>query len=240
MTTTACIINDGSFVHTHATRGIFSYSHSVIVREARAERVVLVDGEGHVLDHLFQRRVRGLVNRDGALDHEVLARDELVLARAVGLHELAVLRGHERVVSGHLLGVHLADELANLNLLAVFVAEDDDEHPVGQLLVTLFAVRDELHVHPLAVLRQAVLAVRDLHVPVHLQQEIVPGDLSGDFRLAQLLELAALGEARDFALRPHDQGAAAHGTRAGTLTRRDGRDGRAADDDGGSEGGGGH
>ena len=67
-----------------------------------------------------------------------------------------------------------------------------------------------------------------------------PGDLSGDFRLAQLLELAALGEARDFALRPHDQGAAAHGTRAGTLTRRDGRDGRAADDDGGSEGGGGH
>ena len=70
--------------------------------------------------------------------------------------------------------------------------------------------------------------------------DYTPGDLPGDFRLAKLLELAALGQARDFALRPDDQGAAAHGTCAGTLTRGDGRDGRAADDDGGSEGGSGH
>ena len=93
----------------------------VILREARAEGVVLVDGEGHVLDHLLERRVGGLVDGHRPANHEEPALDELILAAAVGLDDLAILRRHEGVVRRDHLGVHLAVQLADQNLGAVCV-----------------------------------------------------------------------------------------------------------------------
>ena len=85
----------------------------VIIREAGTEGVVLVDGEGQVLDHLLERRVSGLVDGHRPADHEVPALDELLLAAAVGLDELTLRRRHEGVERLDHLGVHLAVQLAD-------------------------------------------------------------------------------------------------------------------------------
>mmetsp|Transcript_6420 Transcript_6420/g.28265 ORF Transcript_6420/g.28265 Transcript_6420/m.28265 type:complete len:250 (-) Transcript_6420:43-792(-) len=208
----------------------------VVLREARAEGVVLVDGEGHVLDHLLERRVGALVDGHRPANHEEPALDELILAAAVGLDDLAILRRHEGVVRRDHLGVHLAVQLADQNLGAVFEAVHAHAHPVGQAILAVH----EFDFHALAVGREAIVAEADDHVAVHLLEEVVPGNLGRDFSLAQLLVLPARRQARNLLLASlgADRHDAADGP--GGAARADPAHGRRADEVRGGKSGRGH
>lgn len=91
--------------------------------------------------------------------------------------------------------------------------------------------------------RRGFGGVKALYALDHLshtrEKHHAPWDLSRDLSLAQLLELAALGEACDFA-RPGDDGSAAGGANGRALSRRGWREWRPADGDRRGEDGGGH